>query len=161
MKRYIIMSALIAGFSSCTVSKKKQKDVYFGVRAAFMPRLAISRFLMESTASIYKLNEGRQITASTILIRSLNAHFYNGAHSFDLNLDSVTTIVTKDTITFSKLSFPLQNRYLSSDTIDVRVTCKYMMLDSLSGLIEKCLLSNYIIYRDSIAQKDSYSPCSF
>lgn len=159
MKLYLMLYALTLGIGGCGISKQIEKGVDIALRSQMEPRIAVTKFLAESTASIFELDSVRQNTS--IFIRSLNTNFSDTKHSFDFNVDSITVKIIKDTIVFSKISFPKRNPYLQSDTIDVKVTCRYFLRDSLVNSAEKCLLSNYVIYRDSsVVQKSKYAPCA-
>lgn len=155
MKFCITIFFLIFVIYSCGITRRMGTDIETGFKPMIVTQQAMSKFLVESTKSIYKLDSIK--SGESIYIHSLKAIFINSQEAFNLTIDNVKATMIKDTVIFSEALIPFYQGYLGPDTIKVKVICEY---SSMADSVQKCLQSNYIIFNYSIMQKDRYIPCS-
>lgn len=99
MKFYITILFLILVIYSCGITWRMGTDIETGFKPMIVSQQAMSKFLVESTKSIYKLDSIK--SCESIYIRSLKANFINSKESFILTIDNVKATMIKDTIIFS------------------------------------------------------------
>jgi len=173
MKSYIIYILLVVFSFSCGVSNHTRKAVGIAFNSTIITQKAMTKILIESTASIIQEDSLKPNTA--IYIHSLTASFVSRLDSFELTFDSVKAVWTNDTtLTFSKVvvfddttfydqvTIPSYNSYLGSDTLNVSVMCEYFpSMENINGKNSiKCLMADYVIEKQSIIVKNNFKNCS-
>jgi len=172
MRNLVTHSLVIFLLYSCGITERSRKAIDVAFSSTVTTQKAMTKFLVESTASIYQNNSLE--TDMPIYIHLLKASFVSKLDSFELEIDSIKATWNNDTeMTFNKVAIvgdsvicdevviPYYNSYLGKDTLKVRVICQYLPSMNLETTIVsfKCLTANYIIKEQIIAIKDEFKRC--
>ena len=167
----LLYSLLVALFLSCNISKPIEKAVETTFNSKYIPKIVMTKALVESTSTIY--TEDSLKPDMPIFIQSLTALFFNDSDTVELSIDSVKAVRTDDTtVTFSKvvitddsviykqLHIPFNPIYLG-DTLNVEVVCKYS--PDMEIIIEKenlkCLSALYVVENQTITTIKDFHYC--